>query len=513
MSYRITINKEEGTGGTDEFFYQDGSFYSDSACTTPFSQVTLPTKVGYTANGCWSSEHGGVEYVNGLGGFKPAMFSLEITSDITIFVQWSSNFYTVTVDANGGTGGTQEFYYRKDGGGFYSDKAFTTQITSIVNPTRECFSFDRGWSESDGGTQWTGRSGALLPALTDQTLTGDVKMYIRWTRASYRITVDLQGGENGTGQFFRSISGGFYAEHDCQTQIYGITPPTKANNTFKSLRSNLPKGTKYSNAAGTFEEKFNNLDIDDDLTVYVLWETNYVTILIDKQGGAGGTSALYAVRGVAGLYAEPECVTAVTGVDECGRTGYDYNGCWTQPGGSGTKYVSNNGNFINGFDGLVIREDLRIYVAWTAMTYVLTFDYNGGSGSPASKNVTFGSAVGELPTPTHGTAGTFDGWIVNGNAVDRQTVWNIAANSTAVAAWRTHFGNLTDYFNIGGDVIFLIGSESGNGRRVTNLWNGSCEQGQGLLNPVCTYRIKEKGNVTIRLGRSIKDISSPASNT
>lgn len=64
------------------------------------------------------------------------------------------------------------------------------------------------------------------------------------------------------------------------------------------------------------------------------------------------------------------------------------------------------------------------------------------------------------------------------------------------------FGQLTDYFGAEGATLMLVASESGTGRRVTNLWNGATEQGAELANPVCTYRIKSKGRVTFRLGNA-----------
>lgn len=46
---------------------------------------------------------------------------------------------------------------------------------------------------------------------------------------------------------------------------------------------------------------------------------------------------------------------------------------------------------------------------WTANTYSVTFNPNGGSVSTTTKNVTYGSTYGDLPTPTR-TGYTFNGW-------------------------------------------------------------------------------------------------------
>lgn len=64
------------------------------------------------------------------------------------------------------------------------------------------------------------------------------------------------------------------------------------------------------------------------------------------------------------------------------------------------------------------------------------------------------------------------------------------------------FGHLTDYFGAEGAVLMLVASDSGTGRRVTNLWNGASEQGGELANPVCTYRVRARGTVSFTLGHA-----------
>ena len=53
--------------------------------------------------------------------------------------------------------------------------------------------------------------------------------------------------------------------------------------------------------------------------------------------------------------------------------------------------------------------DHKLVANWTANTYSVTFNSNGGSVSTTTKNVTYGSTYGDLPTPTR-TGYTFNGW-------------------------------------------------------------------------------------------------------
>ncbi|WP_409968981.1 InlB B-repeat-containing protein [Bengtsoniella intestinalis] len=76
----------------------------------------------------------------------------------------------------------------------------------------------------------------------------------------------------------------------------------------------------------------------------------------------------------------------------------------------------------------------NLYAQWTANDYTLAFDLVSGTGSAASKTVTYGSAIGTLGTPTK--AGyTFDGWSIGGVEITADTIWSYDEGKTAVANW------------------------------------------------------------------------------
>jgi uncharacterized repeat protein (TIGR02543 family) len=82
--------------------------------------------------------------------------------------------------------------------------------------------------------------------------------------------------------------------------------------------------------------------------------------------------------------------------------------------------------------------DHTLYAQWTANTYTVTFDPNGGSTPvPTSKVVTYGSAYGTLAT-TSRTGYTFNGWFTaasGGTQVTAATVVTTAADHTLYAQW------------------------------------------------------------------------------
>ena len=87
------------------------------------------------------------------------------------------------------------------------------------------------------------------------------------------------------------------------------------------------------------------------------------------------------------------------------RTGYDFDG-WTNStvmtALTGAKTGTELGVTTDG-------ETIRLYGKWTAKTYTVTFDANGGTTPTASKTVTYDATYGELPTPTL-AGNTFNGW-------------------------------------------------------------------------------------------------------
>ena len=65
----------------------------------------------------------------------------------------------------------------------------------------------------------------------------------------------------------------------------------------------------------------------------------------------------------------------------------------------------------------------------------VTFDANGGTVSPGSKIVSYGSTYGELPTPTR-SGYQFDGWYINNNKISSNTTVNLVTNHTLTARWK-----------------------------------------------------------------------------
>jgi len=177
-------------------------------------------------------------------------------------------------------------------------------------------------------------------------------------------------------------------------------------------------GTQYYTAE---MESARNWDKTLATTLYARWG-NIVTL--DHNGGSGGTASVTAINGVA-----MPSATAPT------RSGYSFQGYWdTNAESGGNQYYSASMGSTQNWNKT---QHTTLYARWTGNPYTVTFDAQGGTVTPASKNVTFGSTYGTLPTPTR-TLYTFDGWFTGttgGTQINTGTTVTTASNHPLYARW------------------------------------------------------------------------------
>ena len=125
------------------------------------------------------------------------------------------------------------------------------------------------------------------------------------------------------------------------------------------------------------------------------------------------------------------------------KTGYSFAGWNTAANGSGTAYA----------DGAsyAFTANTTLYAQWTASTYTVTFDGNGGgTPSPTSKSVTYASTYGTLATVTRANY-TFNGWFTatsGGTQVTSGSTVAITGAQTLYAQWTIN--SYTVSFNMNG---------------------------------------------------------------
>ncbi|NBK23838.1 MAG: PEGA domain-containing protein, partial [Spirochaetia bacterium] len=104
------------------------------------------------------------------------------------------------------------------------------------------------------------------------------------------------------------------------------------------------------------------------------------------------------------------------------REGYTFGGWWTSPNRGGSQVL--------GTTKYTQTQDQRLYASWSANTYTVSFDSQGG-GEPSarSKSVTYGQPYGVLPTVTR-TGYFFAGWWTEPNKRGMEVLSSTTATMT-----------------------------------------------------------------------------------
>jgi uncharacterized repeat protein (TIGR02543 family) len=161
------------------------------------------------------------------------------------------------------------------------------------------------------------------------------------------------------------------------------------------------------------------------------------TVAYNNNGGTGSQSDS------SSPYSSGATVT-VLGPNNLAKTGYTFAGWNTQANGSGTAYNYNGSTFSP--SSFTILQNTTLYAQWTANTYTVTFDGNGGdTPSPTSKSVTYASTYGTLATVTR-TGYTFNGWFTatsGGTQVTSASTVAITAAQTLYAQWTAASATIT----------------------------------------------------------------------
>ena len=149
-SYSITYNANGGSGapGKQTKWYGKNITFSS----------TKPTRTGYSFQGSATSASGGVSYAPGA--------SYTGNGNLTLYAVWKANTYTVSYNANGGSGAPGN-----------QTKTYGVNLTlSSVKPTRTNYNF-KGWGTSAGSTTVAYAAGATY------TENAAITLYAIWELA------------------------------------------------------------------------------------------------------------------------------------------------------------------------------------------------------------------------------------------------------------------------------------------------------------------------------------------
>ena len=294
------------------------------------------------------------------------------TSNITLYAHWTANTYTITFDPGQGTVAepTKTVTY---------DETYGT----LPTPTRPGYEFV-GWKNSNNETI---NSTDTVKIKENTTLTAE------WLGAQYTVTFDYDGGTPATPESKTVRNEGKYGE---------LPEPTKQGYTFKG----------WYNSNEEKIESTSTVNLTSDETLKAKWEANKYTITFNPGEGATIDETTREVKygDIYGRLPEPT------------KPGYEFEGWYNQ-----------DGDKIQETDVIDILTDITLTAKWTGKTYILTFDYNGGTGNETSRTIQNGLAYGTLPTAQK-EGYTFKGWLdENGQDVQGSEIVNTISDITLTA--------------------------------------------------------------------------------
>lgn len=491
----ITLNLGGGTGGTASLWYGGGKWYDSASLDNEVTAIVLPSRENHRFLGYYS----GTTQVIAPDGTISSSYAPEASE--TVNASWEQVSWTVGIALNGG-GGITAIYADYAKTAFYADEFCTGEpLETITRPTRAGYRFVGCYTTNDvSGVQVIDGTGAITAdaATWLAGLSANATIYCIWQQV-FTITLDGMGGEGAPSEiYYDDLYGNFYDSEEMEQAVLQIDCPRLECFAFQGFYTEEEGGTQRISADGTFAAGWAPTAAE---TLYAQWVRRSWRYAVDANGGSGGTSVIYRNGGTE-WYADDACADAITEIVPPTRPGYSFAFC----------YDGSESNVAVDATGLILADpsveiDGGCSVKWTANTYTLNFNYNGGSGDTASKPVTFGQPIGTLPTAVRPRA-YFRGWLIHGESINEETPYAVPGNSTATADWDLQFGGVTDYFGLASSALVPVSSTTGDTRhRVAVSHSGKYESGVNEIggiwrNPSVTYVVKANTTVIVQLGKA-----------
>ena len=306
-TYSIKYNANGGTGAPSSQTKYYGTAIKLSS--------TKPTRTGYTFSKWTTASNGsGTAYASGA--------NYTANASVTLYAQWTINKYTVTYNANGGTGApaSQTANYN------------TTITISNTVPTRspngDTEYVFKGWATTKDATTASYKSGSSY------VVKSNVTMYAVWgtKTAEWDVVYDANGGTNAPGNQVKN--------KDVALVLSNVIPIRTGYN-FGGWAIN-PNSTIEAYVPGA------SYEVNDDLYLYAIWIPFVHTVTFNLQGGINAPADFTSTYGDVHVISNTETKTIideVTGEEiqvevdiEPEKHGYVFEGWNTSSDGNGKMY-------------------------------------------------------------------------------------------------------------------------------------------------------------------------------
>jgi len=382
VTYKVSYNANGGSGAPSAQTKTHGVDLTLSS--------TKPTRTGYTFNG-WNTNSSGSGTNYSSGGKYTA------NANVTLYAKWTPVTYTVTYNANGGSGAPSA-----------QTKTYGVDLTlSSTKPTRTGYTFN-GWNTKADGSGTNYASGGKYTSNANLTL------YAKWTPVTYTVTYNANGGSGAPGN---------------QTKTYGVdltlssTKPTRTGYSFNGWNTKSDgSGTNYA-SGGKYTANAN-------LTLYAKWTPITYTVK-------------YYLDGVEQTALKQTCTygTSYSYQSLPTKTGYTVTGWWSGSSSSskGTQYAAGSSfsNLTSTNGGTVNR-----YAYSTPNTYTVKYYLDGVEQTSLKQNCTYGTSYSYKSLPTK-SGYTVSGWWSGSSSSSKGTQYTAGGSFSNLTA--TNGGTVNRY--------------------------------------------------------------------
>ena len=380
-TYKVVFNNNGGSGNMDTI-----TCTYDKDCTLTKNAFT---KTGYTFAGWSKTSTGAIEYTNG-----STVKNLAASGSITLYAKWTANTYTITYNANGGSGTTEK-----------TTCTYDTNCTIAANSfTKTGYTFASWTKDSTTGTSYTAGS-----TVKNLATSGNVNMYAKWNTNTYKIAYTMNNGSLGTN---KPTSASYDANVLIDNPTKNLTVTINANS----------QGATISKTSVSQAQTFNG------------WTVSGLNTSTAKTGTASnaittaytGTSTkntyfknLTATNNGTVTFTANWTNTAVT-LPTITKTGYTCGYATSASGSivyaSGSKYTPSG------------ELSKTLYAKCNANTYTITYNANGGSGTMSKTTCTYDTDCTLAANSFTKTGYTFANWTKDSTTGTEYTAGSIVKN-------------------------------------------------------------------------------------
>ncbi len=265
---------------------------------------------------------------------------------------------------------------------------------------------------------------------TPVTTDADHTITANWTATPYAVTLNAGDGtiDAGDDGWARAGDNKTATKDITYDSDYGTLPTaSRTGYTFDGWFTEATGGTKITDTT--------KMQTASAQSLYAHWTANNYTIHFDANGGTGEMADLPMT------YGTPANLTA----NAFSRTGYKFVKWTSNADGTGNEYI--DGQTVNNLTE-INNDTVNLFAQWEERPFVVTFNPNGGIVTPESKEITYNSTYGDLPSGDNikRLGYTFAGWYKEAeltNEVTAETTYDITEDSTLYAKWTPHVYTVT----------------------------------------------------------------------